>query len=114
MKDKKLKLEEIEVSHTVTRLSMGRSCPGEREDRGQGTRKWRGCRCFSAVRYTIFNWSHRIRHMGEGSVVKKTMNLCACVSEQRDHVEGAGVHVIADFQTLVCLIQAHVVKRVSS
>ena len=41
VKDKKLKLEEIEASHTVTRLSMGRSCPGEREGRVQGRGKLR-------------------------------------------------------------------------
>jgi len=31
MKGKKLKLEEIEASHTLTRLSRGRSFAGERE-----------------------------------------------------------------------------------
>jgi hypothetical protein len=30
--------------------------------------------------------------MGEGSVAKKTMNLCAFVREERGHGEGAAVH----------------------
>ena len=45
---------------------------------------------------------------------KKPMNLCACVSEQREHGEGAGVLATADLQTLVCMIQAHVVESGSS
>ncbi len=90
MKDKKLKLEEIEASHTVTRLSMGRSCPGEREGRVQERGKWSGCSYFSAVRYTIFNRSRRIRHIGKGSVAAKTYEpVC-----MREHGEGAGVHAI--------------------
>ena len=37
MKDKEIKLEEIETSHTLcyTRCCGGRSCPGERES-GEG------------------------------------------------------------------------------
>jgi hypothetical protein len=35
------------------------------------TGKWRGCRYYSVVRYTIVNRSHRSRHMGEGWVANK-------------------------------------------
>ncbi len=47
MKDQELKLEEIETSHT-----LGGAC--------------------STVRCTIVNSSRRSRHIGEGSVAKKT------------------------------------------
>ena len=40
MKDEELKIEEIETSHTLG--------------------GYRRCRCYSAVRYTIMNRSHRI------------------------------------------------------
>ncbi len=44
MKDKELKpLEDIEASHTLG---------GAGEGRVQGRGKWRGCRCYSAVRHT--------------------------------------------------------------
>ena len=35
--------------------------------------------------------SRRNRRMGEGSVVKKLMNLCVSETEERKHGEGAGV-----------------------
>jgi hypothetical protein len=41
MKDKKPKLEEIEASHTLG---------GAGEGRVQGRGKWRGYRCYSAVK----------------------------------------------------------------
>ena len=54
MKDKELKLEEIEASQTLG---------GAWEDRVQGRGKWRGCTCYSAAeQYTIVIWSHRRRH----------------------------------------------------
>ena len=43
MKDKELKLEEIEASHTLG---------GAGEGRVQGRGKWRGCIFYSAVKYT--------------------------------------------------------------
>jgi hypothetical protein len=53
MKDKDLKLEEIEVSHTIG--------------------GYRRCRYYSAVRYTIVNRSCRICcRKGKGLVSKKT------------------------------------------
>ena len=52
MKDEDLKLEDIEVSHTLD--------------------GYRRCRCYCAVRYTIVNWSRRICcRKGKGLVVKK-------------------------------------------
>jgi hypothetical protein len=44
MKDKELNLEEIEDSHTLG---------GSGEGGVQGRGKWRGCTCYSVVRYTI-------------------------------------------------------------
>jgi hypothetical protein len=41
MKDKELKLEEIEATHTLG---------GPEEGRVQERGKWRGCTCYSAVR----------------------------------------------------------------
>ena len=53
MNDEELKLEEIEASHTLG--------------------GYRRCRCYSAVRYTTVNRSHRICcRKGKGLVVKKT------------------------------------------
>jgi hypothetical protein len=53
MKDEELKLEELEVSHTL------------------GGKK--RCRCYSTVRYTIANRSRRICcPKGKGFVAKKT------------------------------------------
>ena len=57
MKDKELKLEETEASRTLG---------GAGEGRVQVREKWRGCRCYSVVRYTIFNSSSRIRHKAHG------------------------------------------------
>ena len=55
MKDKELKLEEIEVTHTLG---------GSGENRvHQGREKWRGCIMYSgAEQYTIDIWSRRSRH----------------------------------------------------
>ena len=51
MKDKELKLEEIEVTHTLG---------GAGEGRVQGRGKWRGCMMYSgAEQYTIDTWSRR-------------------------------------------------------
>ena len=48
MKDKELKLEEIEASHTLG---------GAGEGRVQGRGKWGGCTCYSAGEtYTIAIW----------------------------------------------------------
>ena len=44
--------------------------------------KWRGCRSYSVVKYIIVNRSRRRRHMGEGSVENKPMNLYPCVSDE--------------------------------
>ena len=58
MKVKGLKLEEIEASHTLG---------GAGEGRVQGGGKWRGwkgCRCYSVVRYTIIKRYRRIRWKG--------------------------------------------------
>ena len=62
--------------------------------RERGAWAWGGCwrACYSAVRCTIVNRSRRIRQLGEGSVAQKTMNLCACVSEEIGHGESAGEH----------------------
>ena len=58
MKDEELNLEEIEDSHTLG--------------------GYRRCRCYSAVRYTIVNRSHRICcHKGKGLV--KTPWTCVHV-----------------------------------
>ena len=70
MKDKDLKLEETEASHTLG---------GRGEGRVQVRGKWRGCRCYSAVRYTIGNRSRRSRHMGEGSFARKSYEPVTCV-----------------------------------
>ena len=64
MKDIELKLEETEASRTLG---------GAGEGRVQVRGKWRGCKCYSAVRYTIVNRSHRSRNMGEGSLSNKTL-----------------------------------------
>jgi hypothetical protein len=45
VKDKEIKLEEIETTHTI---GIG----GTGEGRVQGRGKWRGCRCDSGVRHT--------------------------------------------------------------
>jgi hypothetical protein len=45
MKDKEVKLEEIETSHTI-------GISGTGEGRVQGRGKWRGCRYASGVRHT--------------------------------------------------------------
>jgi hypothetical protein len=80
-KEKKLKLEETEASHTLG---------GAGEGRVQVRGKWRGCRCYSAVTRPIglaesATWARfRLR--------KKTMNLCASVSEELGHGEGVGVY----------------------
>jgi hypothetical protein len=42
MKDKEVKLEETEASHTLGGVGEGRV---------QGRGKWRGCRCYSGVKY---------------------------------------------------------------
>ena len=53
MKDEELKVEEIEVFHTLG--------------------GYRRCRCYSVVRYTIVNRSHRIScREDKGLVPKKT------------------------------------------
>ena len=67
MKNKELKLEETEASHTVG---------GSGEGRDQVRGKWRGCKCYSAVRYTIFNRSRRIRHKREVSFSFHLNNRC--------------------------------------
>ena len=54
MKDKELKLEEIEASHTLG---------GAGEDRVQGRGKWRECTCYSTTEQdTISVWLRRSRH----------------------------------------------------
>ncbi len=80
MKDKELKLVEVNASHTLvergkvnasrTLVQRGRSCPG----RG----KWRGCKCYLLTD----THSRRISLAGKGRAAK-TRNLCACVSEER-------------------------------
>ena len=60
MKDKERNLDEIETSHTL----------GGAGDGGvQGRGKWRGCTCYSVVRYTITKWSLRNRHETWGLIV---------------------------------------------
>jgi hypothetical protein len=44
MKDKELKLEETEASHTIG---------GARKSHVHGRGKWRGCTCDFTVRYTL-------------------------------------------------------------
>ena len=51
MRDKEIKFEEIEVSHTLGGTGKGGV---------QGRGKWRGCTYYSAVRYTTSKWSRRI------------------------------------------------------
>ena len=70
MKNKEQKLEETGASHT-----LGGAGEGRVEVRG----KWRGCRSYSVVRYTIGNRSHRNRHVGEGSFAKKNYEPVTCV-----------------------------------
>ncbi len=79
MKHEQLKLEEIEVSHTLG---------------GYGR-----CRSYSVVR----EMSHALQSVGlaESAATrtkvwlrKKTMDLCACESEEHDHEVGAGVNAI--------------------
>ena len=54
MKDKEIRFEEIETSHTLG---------GTGEDRVQGRGKWRGFTCYSvAESYIISYWSSRRRH----------------------------------------------------
>jgi hypothetical protein len=54
MKDKELRLEEIEVSHTLGGVGEGRV---------QGRGKWRGYTYYSDTEtYTTPRWSHRRRH----------------------------------------------------
>ena len=55
MKVKELKLEGIEVSHT-----LGGAGEGRVQERG----KCRGCRCYAVVRYTIIKRYRRIRWKG--------------------------------------------------
>ena len=70
MKDKELKLEEIEIFHTL------------------------GGACYSVVKCTMVNRSYRSHHMGEGSLHNKPVNLCVCESKERRHDgECAGVCV---------------------
>jgi len=52
MKDKEVK-HEIEASHTLS---------GVKEGHVQGRGKWRGCTCYSAIRYAIAKLSRRKRH----------------------------------------------------
>jgi hypothetical protein len=61
MKDKVLKLEEIEASHKLG---------GVKEGGVQGRVKWRGCTCYSSVKYTKAKWSLRNRHEAWGLVVQ--------------------------------------------
>ena len=61
MKNKELKLEEIEAS-----LTLG----GAGEGGVQGRGKWRECTCYSAVRYTKAKWSRRNRHEAWGLVAQ--------------------------------------------
>ena len=68
MKDRELKLVEVNASRTL--VQRGRSCPG----RG----KWRGCKCYLLTD----THSRRISLAGKGRAAK-TRNLCACVSEER-------------------------------
>ncbi len=60
MKDKELKLEDFEVS-----LTLG----GAGEGGVQGRGKWRGCTCYSAVKYTKAKWSQN-RHEVWGLVAQ--------------------------------------------
>ena len=60
MKDKVIKFEEIEVSHTLG---------GSGEGGVQGRGKWRGYTYYSVVRYTIPKWSRGNRHESWGLVV---------------------------------------------
>ena len=53
MKDKELKVEEIEASHTLG---------GAVEGRVQGRGKWREYTSYSVPQYTITMWSLRRRH----------------------------------------------------
>ena len=65
MRDKDVKFEETEVSHTLG---------GAGEDRVQVRGKWLCCQILSGKKR-----SRRIRYMGEGSVANKTYERCACV-----------------------------------
>ena len=68
MKEEEVHLEEIETSHTLG--------------------GYRRCRCYSAVRYTIVNRSHRIFYRkGKGLITKKTH---ACESKEHEHGVGVG------------------------
>ena len=81
MKDKELKLQETEASHTLG---------GAGESHVQGRGKGIGCKCYCPVRYTIINRSRRtVARRAKFRLRKKPMNLCACVSEDRGH--GVGV-----------------------
>ena len=68
MKDKELKLVEVNASRTL--VERGRSCPGRGERRG--------CKCYLLTD----THSRRISLAGKGRAAK-TRNLCACVSEER-------------------------------
>ena len=59
----------------------------------------RGCRCYFDVRYTIVNRSHRIRHMGEGSLEKKS--LWTCVTK---HPWGRTVVMRRVLVSVVCIL----------
>ena len=59
MKDKEMKFEEIEVTHTLG---------GAGEGGVQGRGKWRGCTCYSTVKYTKAKWSRRNGHETWGLV----------------------------------------------
>jgi hypothetical protein len=61
MKDEELKIEEIEVSHTLGR--------------------YRRCRCYSDVRYTIVNRSRRIFCRKDQGLVAKKNHGPVCMRE---------------------------------
>ena len=62
MKDKEIKLEEIETSHTLGGVGEGGV---------QGRGKWRGYTSYSVVRYTNAKWLRRNRHEDWALVVKE-------------------------------------------
>jgi hypothetical protein len=74
MQDEDLKFEEIEAPHTLG--------------------GYRRCEYYSAVRYTMVNRSRGESAAGRAKVWlrKKSMDLCACESEEREYGVGAGAN----------------------
>ena len=97
MKDKEIKLKEIEVSHKLGGVGKGRV---------QGREKWRGCRRYTGIKHrnTFKNVLSRLFHQRLGFVEITNGHVCMCERGTQDR-GGCG------FKELSSVMYIYILRR---